>query len=78
MATYWQALWAYRLYLIVLILPILLLPLPILIPDKVRTWGSGHREALGGAGEGLFGPGLGVLKASLTCSSLLAFPRDEG
>ncbi|XP_045692811.1 solute carrier family 13 member 2 [Phyllostomus hastatus] len=34
MATYCQPLWAYRLYLIVVILPILLLPLPILIPDK--------------------------------------------
>uniref|UniRef100_K9ILM2 Putative na+/dicarboxylate na+/tricarboxylate and phosphate transporter n=1 Tax=Desmodus rotundus TaxID=9430 RepID=K9ILM2_DESRO len=34
MATCWQALWAYRFYLIVLILPILLLPLPIVIPDK--------------------------------------------
>ncbi|XP_037018801.2 solute carrier family 13 member 2 [Artibeus jamaicensis] len=34
MATYLQALWAYRFYLTALILPILLLPLPILIPDK--------------------------------------------
>ncbi|XP_002748300.1 solute carrier family 13 member 2 [Callithrix jacchus] len=34
MATCWQALWAYRSYLIVLLLPILLLPLPILIPSK--------------------------------------------
>nr|XP_012304803.1 solute carrier family 13 member 2 [Aotus nancymaae] len=34
MATCWQALWAYRSYLIVFLLPILLLPLPILIPSK--------------------------------------------
>ncbi|XP_036925982.1 solute carrier family 13 member 2 [Sturnira hondurensis] len=34
MATCRQALWAYRSYLLVLILPILLLPLPILIPSK--------------------------------------------
>ncbi|XP_077897206.1 solute carrier family 13 member 2-like [Ictidomys tridecemlineatus] len=34
MATCWQGLWAYRSYLIVLLLPILLLPLPILIPSK--------------------------------------------
>ncbi|XP_006184984.1 solute carrier family 13 member 2 [Camelus ferus] len=34
MATCWQGLWAYRSYLIVLLLPILLLPLPILIPTK--------------------------------------------
>ncbi|XP_050619146.1 solute carrier family 13 member 2 isoform X4 [Macaca thibetana thibetana] len=34
MATCWQALWAYRSYLIVFFLPILLLPLPILVPSK--------------------------------------------
>ncbi|KAM4822908.1 solute carrier family 13 member 2 isoform X1 [Urocitellus parryii] len=34
MATCWQGLWAYRSYLIVLLLPILLLPLPILVPSK--------------------------------------------
>lgn len=43
MATCWQGLWAYRSYLIVLFLPILLLPLPIFVPTKVRTWNSGHR-----------------------------------
>ncbi|XP_010640626.1 solute carrier family 13 member 2 isoform X2 [Fukomys damarensis] len=35
MASCWQGLWAYRSYLIVLFLPIILLPLPILIPSKV-------------------------------------------
>ncbi|KAM6163656.1 solute carrier family 13 member 2 [Rhynchocyon petersi] len=34
MATRWQGLWAYRLYLLVLFLPIVLLPLPILVPTK--------------------------------------------
>ncbi|XP_045381340.1 solute carrier family 13 member 2 [Lemur catta] len=34
MATCWQALWAYRFYLIVFFLPIFLLPLPILLPQK--------------------------------------------
>ncbi|XP_004707387.1 solute carrier family 13 member 2 [Echinops telfairi] len=34
MATCWQGLWAYRSYLIVLFLPIVLLPLPILVPAK--------------------------------------------
>ncbi|PNI46907.1 SLC13A2 isoform 2 [Pan troglodytes] len=34
MATCWQALWAYRSYLIVFLVPILLLPLPILVPSK--------------------------------------------
>ncbi|XP_008580873.1 PREDICTED: solute carrier family 13 member 2 [Galeopterus variegatus] len=34
MATYWQGLWAYRSYLLVVSLPILLLPLPILVPTK--------------------------------------------
>ncbi|XP_075415731.1 solute carrier family 13 member 2 [Tenrec ecaudatus] len=34
MATCWQGLWAYRSYLIVLFLPIILLPLPILVPAK--------------------------------------------
>ncbi|XP_012503723.1 PREDICTED: solute carrier family 13 member 2 [Propithecus coquereli] len=34
MATCWQALWAYRFYLIVFLLPIFLLPLPILVPQK--------------------------------------------
>ncbi|XP_004857043.1 solute carrier family 13 member 2 isoform X1 [Heterocephalus glaber] len=34
MTTCWQGLWAYRSYLIVLLLPIILLPLPILIPTK--------------------------------------------
>ncbi|XP_011523755.1 solute carrier family 13 member 2 isoform X4 [Homo sapiens] len=34
MATCWQALWAYRSYLIVFFVPILLLPLPILVPSK--------------------------------------------
>ncbi|XP_006891137.1 PREDICTED: solute carrier family 13 member 2 [Elephantulus edwardii] len=34
MATWWQALWAYRSYLFVLLLPIVLLPLPILIRTK--------------------------------------------
>lgn len=34
MATCWQGLWAYRFYLIVLCLPILLLPLPIVIRRK--------------------------------------------
>ncbi|XP_068386249.1 solute carrier family 13 member 2 [Eschrichtius robustus] len=34
MATCWQGLWAYRFYLIVFFLPIILLPLPILIPTK--------------------------------------------
>ncbi|KAM6174218.1 solute carrier family 13 member 2 [Erethizon dorsatum] len=34
MASCWQALWAYRSYLIVLFLPIFLLPLPILVPTK--------------------------------------------
>lgn len=45
MATCWQGLWAYRFYLIVFFLPIFLLPLPILVPTKVRTWDSGHGEA---------------------------------
>lgn len=45
MATCWQGLWAYRRYLIVFFLPIFLLPLPILVPTKVRIWGSGHRDA---------------------------------
>ena len=62
MATCWQALWAYRFYLIVLILPILLLPLPIVIPDKVRIWGSGHREALGGQERDCLGQGWGSLR----------------
>lgn len=39
MATCWQGLWAYRSYLLVYFLPILLLPLPILIPTKVSTRG---------------------------------------
>uniref|UniRef100_A0A8C7BGZ0 Solute carrier family 13 member 2 n=1 Tax=Neovison vison TaxID=452646 RepID=A0A8C7BGZ0_NEOVI len=34
MATCWQGLWAYRSYLLVFFLPILLLPLPIFIPTK--------------------------------------------
>ncbi|XP_020043991.1 solute carrier family 13 member 2 isoform X1 [Castor canadensis] len=34
MATCWQGLWAYRSYLIVFFLPIFLLPLPILVPEK--------------------------------------------
>ncbi|PNJ34188.1 solute carrier family 13 member 2 isoform X2 [Pongo abelii] len=34
MTTCWQALWAYRSYLIVFFVPILLLPLPILVPSK--------------------------------------------
>ncbi|XP_004684923.1 PREDICTED: solute carrier family 13 member 2 [Condylura cristata] len=34
MATCWQGLWAYRFYLIVLLLPILLLPLPIAVATK--------------------------------------------
>nr|XP_055113367.1 solute carrier family 13 member 2 isoform X1 [Symphalangus syndactylus] len=34
MATCWQGLWAYRSYMIVFLLPILLLPLPILVPSK--------------------------------------------
>ncbi|XP_036264461.1 solute carrier family 13 member 2 [Pipistrellus kuhlii] len=34
MATWWQGPWAYRFYLFVYILPIILLPLPILIPAK--------------------------------------------
>ncbi|XP_045629229.1 solute carrier family 13 member 2 [Ursus americanus] len=34
MATCWQGLWAYRIYLLVFLLPILLLPLPILVPTK--------------------------------------------
>ncbi|XP_077021411.1 solute carrier family 13 member 2 [Tamandua tetradactyla] len=34
MATCWQGLWAYRLYLFVLLLPIVLLPLPILVATK--------------------------------------------
>ncbi|XP_009430807.1 solute carrier family 13 member 2 isoform X3 [Pan troglodytes] len=37
MATCWQALWAYRSYLIVFLVPILLLPLPILVPSKVAV-----------------------------------------
>lgn len=44
MATCWQGLWAYRSYLIVLLLPILLLPLPILIPTKVSTWDLAPKE----------------------------------
>ncbi|PNJ34190.1 SLC13A2 isoform 4 [Pongo abelii] len=35
MTTCWQALWAYRSYLIVFFVPILLLPLPILVPSKL-------------------------------------------
>ncbi|XP_062031634.1 solute carrier family 13 member 2 [Lepus europaeus] len=34
MATCWQGLWAYRMYLVVFLLPISLLPLPILVPMK--------------------------------------------
>ncbi|XP_008146026.2 solute carrier family 13 member 2 isoform X1 [Eptesicus fuscus] len=34
MVTYWQGLWAYRFYMFVYFLPIILLPLPILIPTK--------------------------------------------
>ncbi|EDL15571.1 solute carrier family 13 (sodium-dependent dicarboxylate transporter), member 2, isoform CRA_b [Mus musculus] len=34
MATCWQALWAYRSYLIVLCLPIFLLPLPLIVQTK--------------------------------------------
>ncbi|XP_036197922.1 solute carrier family 13 member 2 isoform X1 [Myotis myotis] len=34
MATCWQGLWAYRFYLFVYLLPIILLPLPLLIPTK--------------------------------------------
>ncbi|XP_003469782.1 solute carrier family 13 member 2 [Cavia porcellus] len=34
MASCWQGLWAYRSYLLALLLPILLLPLPILVPTK--------------------------------------------
>ncbi|NP_001171063.1 solute carrier family 13 member 2 [Oryctolagus cuniculus] len=34
MATCWQGLWAYRMYLLVFLLPISLLPLPILVPRK--------------------------------------------
>ncbi|XP_034363014.1 solute carrier family 13 member 2 [Arvicanthis niloticus] len=34
MATCWQALWAYRFYLIVLCLPIFLLPLPLIVRTK--------------------------------------------
>nr|XP_044601666.1 solute carrier family 13 member 2 isoform X3 [Equus asinus] len=34
MATCWQGLWAYRSYLIVVLMPVLLLPLPILVPTK--------------------------------------------
>ncbi|XP_054314644.1 solute carrier family 13 member 2 isoform X3 [Pongo pygmaeus] len=37
MTTCWQALWAYRSYLIVFFVPILLLPLPILVPSKVAV-----------------------------------------
>lgn len=55
MATCWQGLWAYRSYLIVFLLPIFLLPLPILVPTKVRTWGSGHSQAPKGWGEGIPG-----------------------
>lgn len=40
MATCWPV--GYRFYLIVFFLPIFLLPLPILVPTKVRTWDSGH------------------------------------
>ncbi|XP_040857046.1 solute carrier family 13 member 2 [Ochotona curzoniae] len=34
MATCWQGLWAYRMYLFVFLLPVLLLPLPLLVPRK--------------------------------------------
>ncbi|XP_004450007.1 solute carrier family 13 member 2 isoform X2 [Dasypus novemcinctus] len=34
MATCWQGLWAYRFYLILFFLPIVLLPLPLLVPTK--------------------------------------------
>lgn len=62
MATWWQGPWAYRFYLFVYILPIILLPLPILIPAKVRTWGSGHTEALRGQEKDCLGLGWGSLR----------------
>lgn len=72
MATCWQGLWAYRSYLIVVLMPVLLLPLPILVPTKVRAWGSGHREAPSAQGKDCGGQGLGILRTSITYSPLLA------
>lgn len=69
MATCWQGLWAYRIYLLVFLLPILLLPLPILVPTKVRTQGlapKGWRKDRGGQS----GPGLGILGTGRVSSSL--------
>lgn len=62
MVTCWQGLWAYRFYLFVYFLPIILLPLPILIPAKVRAWGSGHTEALRGQERDCLGKGWGSLR----------------
>ncbi|XP_016057383.1 PREDICTED: solute carrier family 13 member 2 [Miniopterus natalensis] len=39
MATFWRGLWAYRNYLIVVLLPFVLLPLPILIPTQAAYCG---------------------------------------
>ncbi|XP_011358377.1 solute carrier family 13 member 2 [Pteropus vampyrus] len=79
MATCWQVLWAYRSYLTVFILPILLLPLPILIPAKEAYcayaiilmavfWCT---EALPLAVTALFPiilfPMMGIMKASEVC-----------
>lgn len=73
MATCWQGLWAYRSYLTVFFLPIFLLPLPIVIRTKVRTWGSGHRQAPRGQGKDCLGQGQGTLRTSIISSSVLAW-----
>ncbi|XP_006532710.1 solute carrier family 13 member 2 isoform X2 [Mus musculus] len=79
MATCWQALWAYRSYLIVLCLPIFLLPLPLIVQTKeaycaysiilmALLWCT---EALPLAVTALFPiilfPLMGIMEASKVC-----------
>lgn len=83
MATCWQGLKAYRSYLIVLLLPILLLPLPILIPTKEAYCGYSIiimalfwcTEALPLAVTALFPlvllPMMGIMEASEVCIEYL-------
>ncbi|XP_007530798.1 solute carrier family 13 member 2 isoform X1 [Erinaceus europaeus] len=83
MATCWQGLWAYRSYLIVLFLPILLLPLPILVPTKEAYCGYAIilmalfwcTEALPLAITALFPiimfPMMGIMDASEVCIEYL-------
>lgn len=73
MASCWQGLWAYRTYLLVFFLPIFLLPLPLLVPTKVRTWGSAYKEVPRGEGRDRLVPGWGILRTCIIYSSLLAW-----